>query len=198
VLLLVTIMSEVFDVDKYVYSKEENYFFDANIWLSIFSPNTFDAGKTHDIYTRMFSKLLDHNCNIYTNNIIVSEVVNRMSQAEYKLCRGYYKEDDPELKDFTYKNFRGTDHYKDEVAFNISCQITNIAAYSKLCDLNIENDDLLFRLADIFENCKLDFNDIIFLNICEENNLILITHDGDFKDYGIKVITANRTMLDPN
>lgn len=191
-------MSNVFEVDKYTYSKDENYLFDANIWLKLFSPYTFEDQKLNDIYTRMLRNILSINGSIYTNNMIVSEVVNQISQTEYKFCRNYYEKDDPVLKDFTHKRFRETEHYKEEVSFFISCQIRKIADISKLCDVNADATELLYNIADIFEECKLDYNDIIHLKTCEEKNFTLITHDSDFKDCGIKVITANKAMHETN
>lgn len=184
-------MSEILDVKKYTYLEEENFLFDANIWLTILAPNNFEAELFTETYTRMLRDILSLNCIIYTNDTIVSEVVNRISHDEYNL----YK--DPNAKEFTYKIFRGLEDYK-EIASFISDQIRLIADYTKLCDINIEKNNLLYDLADIFEDCKHDFNDIIILKMCEEKSLTLVTHDGDFKDCGLKVITANRFMLDSN
>ncbi|MPM59410.1 hypothetical protein SDC9_106252 [bioreactor metagenome] len=192
-------MNNIFDLNEYKFSKEENYLFDANVWLNVFAPFTFETKKVHDIYSKMFRDILESNCNIYTTNIIVSEVVNRISQNQYKLCRNkYFEKGDPTLGNFDHKTFRETDFYKDEIAYDISNQIQNIASYSKLCDVSTGNNDFLYDVAEIFEKCTLDFNDIIYLKTCEENSLALITHDRDFKDCEIKIITANKAMLESN
>ncbi|MCG9128943.1 hypothetical protein JT359_15240 [Candidatus Poribacteria bacterium] len=41
----------------------------------------------------------------------------------------------------------------------------------------------------------LDFNDQIIAEICKENGLILVTHDGDFKSQDITILTDNNYLL---
>ena len=49
-------------------------------------------------------------------------------------------------------------------------------------------------LTDYESKCP-DFNDQILVELCKSRSLKFVTHDGDFKDYSITVLTANKGML---
>lgn len=40
-----------------------------------------------------------------------------------------------------------------------------------------------------------DFNDQVLAELCKSRNLTLVTHDGDFKDLGLNLLTANQSLL---
>ena len=42
---------------------------------------------------------------------------------------------------------------------------------------------------------KFDFNDQIIAELCSKKKLTLVTHDGDFKNYHVPLLTANRRLL---
>ena len=54
---------------------------------------------------------------------------------------------------------------------------------------------MLHELAEDFASENYHFNDMVFAKICKENKLTFVTHDEDFKNYGIKIITANKSIL---
>ena len=50
-------------------------------------------------------------------------------------------------------------------------------------------------LMDEFEKGDSDLNDQILAELCKRRNLKLVTHDSDFKDRGLVVLTANKALL---
>lgn len=42
---------------------------------------------------------------------------------------------------------------------------------------------------------ELDFNDKAIVRICEENSLVLLTNDQDFKNSGLDILTGNPRIL---
>jgi predicted nucleic acid-binding protein len=40
-----------------------------------------------------------------------------------------------------------------------------------------------------------DFNDLMLIELCKKNMFALVTHDIDFKDSDIHVLTANNELL---
>ena len=45
-----------------------------------------------------------------------------------------------------------------------------------------------------FEAAKLDFNDLIITNLCERENLTLVTDDQDFSGRNLPILTANALL----
>jgi predicted nucleic acid-binding protein len=41
----------------------------------------------------------------------------------------------------------------------------------------------------------LDFNDKIILDLCRENNFVLLTNDADFKNTDIDILTVSKNLL---
>lgn len=169
-------------------STGDNFFFDANIWLSIYGPiGHYDDWRVKN-YSNFLTKVKLRKCNIYTNSIIISEFVNRFARLEFEQKRRGL---DLEYNEF--KKFRELEDFK-EIASEIAANIRKIIRDSKLCNHEI-NDVILFELADNYENGGFDINDLMFEEICKETDLILVTHDGDFRNSKIKVVTANNRML---
>ena len=50
-------------------------------------------------------------------------------------------------------------------------------------------------LIDEFEKADSDFNDQILAELCKRRNLKLVTHDADFRDRGLNILTTNPRLL---
>lgn len=181
------------DVRRCDYLEGEGYLFDTNIWIhTIYMPYIYNSTEYMDVYGRMLINMISRKCNIYTNTMILSEFANKISRHEFNISKEKLG-----LKATQYKIFRETENYKETTSLVANC-IRKIAKFTKICDLNRDDNDLLYELADDFASENYDFNDMVFAKICKENKLTFVTHDEDFKNYGIKVITANRSLLKSN
>lgn len=180
--------NSIHDARNYKPSNGDNFFFDANIWLSVYGPigNYNNRQATH--YSKLFYKLQNKSCDIYTNDIVISEYINRFSRMEF-----IQRQEELDLKNNEFKKFRDSEDFK-EIAPEIAANLRKIVRLSKICNHNM--DDLaLFEVADNFESGKHDFNDLIITEICRDKNLILVTDDGDFNNYNLKLVTVNEKML---
>ena len=180
--------NNVHDARNYRLSTGDNFFFDANIWLYVYGPiGNYDNWHAKH-YSKFFDKLQNQNYDIYTNNIVLSEYINRFARMEF-----IQHQEELGLKNNEFKKFRDTDDFKD-IAPEIAANLRKIIRFSKIC--NHEMDDVaLFEVADNFESGKHDFNDLIIKEICKDKNLILVTNDADFYDSDIKLVTVNNRIL---
>lgn len=166
--------------------KERTIFFDANILLSIyFTINPHDWAQIN--YSRVFAKLLDLGNKLIFDITVVSEVVNRALRMEHKAFLRKNKIDDGDL---TYKDFRNSED--------------GVLAWRKTRDMMC---DVIFPKFNIIEkgwskeeiedtlNLQGDFNDLIVINLCNENNYVLLTNDSDFVNANIDVLSLNRAYF---
>jgi predicted nuclease of predicted toxin-antitoxin system len=42
---------------------------------------------------------------------------------------------------------------------------------------------------------KYDFNDLLFAQICRTKNMVFVTHDKDFSELGVEILTANEKLM---
>jgi predicted nucleic acid-binding protein len=165
----------------------ENFFFDANIWMFVYGPVTVKNEWHVNTYSTFMAKLQMRKCNIYTNSLIISEFVNRFARMGFDQKR---EELDYELDEF--KDFRNSGDFE-PFAFEIAANIRKIVHNSKICYHQTSSDALLDS-ADIYQTGNVDFNDMIYVDVCKENNFVLVTDDVDFKDFEIAIVTANKRL----
>jgi hypothetical protein len=60
------------------------------------------------------------------------------------------------------------------------------------CQINIECID---EMMTHMESGRIDFPDLLVSRVCEENDLILVTDDGDFAWFGGVLCSANKKLL---
>lgn len=169
------------NVADYDFRADDELFLDTNIWLFIHGPQEPSNEKAL-IYSTAFRRILEAGSHIYIDVIIVSEYINVYARQRAKL-----------VSNKNFKTFRKTPEFK---------PIAQEAAKSskRMLDdcLHIENR---FRELDIntmvneYAGGRYDFNDLVIEGLCKNRGLKLITDDGDFKDRGIPVITANKNLL---
>jgi len=71
----------------------------------------------------------------------------------------------------------------------------DILSFAECCDSSFNKPKANVYLKG-FQECKLDYNDLVIEDICIANDLILVTNDSDFKDSRIPVVlTANPSLV---
>ncbi|OHD14789.1 MAG: hypothetical protein A2086_13905 [Spirochaetes bacterium GWD1_27_9] len=99
-----------------------------------------------------------------------------------------YVEEKQKAKFDFKKDYRKTDDYK-ETYDEISKIIKKyILPYAEISNLIYTKDSLEIFLN---QDYKTDFNDKHIINLCKKNNFYLLTHDGDYKNSDINVISYN-------
>jgi hypothetical protein len=143
-------------------------------------------------YTDAFEKMRLSNCKIFIDFFVLSEFINRFARLEYDRKMPPIKRD-PNKNN--YKLFRKSADGQN-TAREIVININKIMKISNLCDLNYNfiKPKLTAQLNE-YEKFDSDFNDLIYIELCKENKFTLVTHDRDFGNHDIHVLTANNEML---
>ena len=120
---------------------------------------------------------------MHVDFIVLSEFVNRAIRIEYenyKNTNGFCK----------YKQFRNSQDGQQTISdvYNTikSAIIGSFQVSGKCFD---EGDINQFLSLD-----RLDFSDKAIELICQENNFILLTNDGDFRNSSLDILSENRSL----
>lgn len=153
-------------------------FFDANILIYLF----WSIGNEAQLYSSIFGKLYSNKNNMAINTFVLSEVINRVLRIEWK------NEDEKNKKKIDFKSFRNSSKGQ-SVQKDIFDIIKNkILKYFQVIDKQLTITDIKNMLVID----RLDFNDKIIFDVCKAHNMILLTHDADFKDTDIDILSANQ------
>lgn len=183
--LVMTVVTNIKHIVDYSPSEGDMIFFDANIWLTIYGPSPQHWAITP--CSSLFKELIKNKIDIYTNSLIISEIVNSWVRIEFNQQRKLVF--DPK----EFKMFRETQKFKDIVE-DISINIQNILRLSKRFDSGLESIDMEVIISK-YASGTYDFNDLVFGEICKANNFILVTNDRDFCKTDVNILTANKYML---
>ena len=161
---------------------------DANVCLFIFGPGKF---RYDNINSKNYVDAQDKwgPNNVYICRPVLSEFVNRLIRDQWKIWK---HDENPHPND--PKTFRSSSTFKERISKEIAQYVEEMLNGVGCCDSDFDESKARGFLSE-FINCELDFNDIIIEDICRNNALALLTDDGDFKNCGITIITANNAML---
>ena len=169
-------------VNNYKFTSKDQLFLDANIWLYLHGPQQSPAPSRVKTYSQAFKRILNAKSKIHIDVLIVSEFINRYARIIWRNKKP--KED--------FKKFRNSQYFK-PTAQNISADVRLVLQHCSQIESGfaiLEMDDLL----DDYATGGFDFNDQVITELCKREGLTLVTHDGDFKDSGIPILTANRKL----
>ena len=175
--------ASICDISSYNFAQTDVLLIDANIWLYIHCPQARRDDITPN-YSNALAKILKAKCSIFLDVLILSEFINSYSRIKYKLQRGQ--------SDF--KSYRQSPFFK-LVAKEIADAVRRILKHCECIESGFTSIDMKSLLTDYESKCP-DFNDQILAELCRSRSFKLVTHDGDFKDFDITILTANKSMLD--
>lgn len=164
------------DVDKL---NGRNIFVDANVLIYLFWPTGQHNYEKN--YARVFRSLLRQGNNLYVDFLIVSEVINRIHRIEHKKLKPHQR----------YKEFRNSIEGKEALEDIYTIVKSTILKRIEVIGKSFDKKEIL-NFLNIDE---LDFVDKTTVKICEENKLVLLTNDRDFKNTGLDVLTGNPVIL---
>ncbi len=174
--------SKVHSIEEYDFSEGRQFFFDTNVWLYIYGPISFPDWRS-DVYSRALKEIRASEGSIYINCMIISEFVNAFARIEFKQQSEFAK----------YKEFRNSPSFR-PIAEDISHNVKKILKNTLTCDPDLAAVKLP-EIMDIFEEGRYDFNDLLYAEVCRAKDLVFVTHDRDFRDLEIEILTANERML---
>ncbi|WP_410509306.1 PIN domain-containing protein [Methanosarcina hadiensis] len=172
----------IHSIETYDFPPEKGYFFDTNIWLYIYGPIGWPDQKSA-VYSKALREIRNSNGTIYINCMIISEFINAFSRIEFKQQTTYSR----------FKDFRNSISFR-PVAEDIASNVKKILRNTLACDPNLNVIDLP-EIMSFFQQGKYDFNDLLFAEICRAKGLVFVTHDKDFSELGVEILTANEKLL---
>lgn len=172
-------------IQAHAFKSHERFFLDANVWLSIYGPIARRSTRSA-IYSRALASIRKVGCPIYLDVLIISEFINAFARMEYKQSA---------VSNLSFKAFRKTPDFK-PIAKDIAQNAKRIVNQCQCCETELTKADI-DALLNEFELGNSDFNDQMITEICREKGLRLVTDDGDFKDAGLSILTANISFLTP-
>jgi hypothetical protein len=168
---------------KYKFSSNKTYFFDNNVWISLFAPLINVNEEQQKNASSFLMDITSCNSQVILNSLVLSEFTNRFLRFDFDRWKSETQNPTANYK----RDYKQSQRFKDILVETKSIirKIVNIGFVEKYPDnfnsINIEN---------IINNFDIDFNDAYFLELCSKNNWILVTSDNDFDniDKGITII----------
>jgi hypothetical protein len=178
-------MSTVIDV-KNVNVKSRRIFLDANVWILIQGFSANSSQWRVDSYSAGYKSLIQNENKIVLNDYVLGEFFNRCAQIEFNI------ETSDLQKRPSFKKFRDSGAL-DERLETIRDTCLNMLDECEFVPVGGGH----YRIDDIINRCVtdcIDFSDLVLIDFCKKENLIIMTDDADYADCGLSVITANRKM----
>ncbi len=181
-------MARRYGLDNIKLIENQAIFFDANILIYLFWPSgQYNQEKK---YSKAFEILLRQKNKLYAHFLIISEIVNRTHRIEYEK---YLQNNTKNLnrENFKYKDFRNSNVGEQALA-DIYLIIQDVI----LANFHVVEKSFSKKSIQSFLNIdKLDFVDKAIFKICKDNNYVLFTNDGDFKNSDIDILTSNKNII---
>ncbi len=174
--------ASIYNINSYNFTQTDALFIDANIWLYIHGPQAQRDNRSRN-YSNALAKILKAKCSVFLDVLILSEFINRYSRLKFNL----------EGRSPDFKSYRQSSAFK-PVAREIADAVRRILKHCECVESGLTSIDMNSLLIDYESKCP-DFNDQILVELCRSRSFKFVTHDGDFKDYDITILTANKSML---
>jgi len=177
-------MTKIFDASADCVFSDRKILFDTNVWIAI---DGFDPRPERAVYSNFYSSAKKMGNIIVINDYILGELFNAACRIQYD----FIYDDDPKRTQF--KKRRKSLEFK-EYMDTIRDTCLNLI------------DDCEFESA-LHPDCKIskfieeascgeaDFPDIVIREHCKINNYVMVSHDADFTNCNIELVTANPRIL---
>lgn len=168
-------------------SSKDIFLFDTNILIHLFYPTMSTAYMVK--YESLYADVLKQKSSLLLPAIQLSEFINRCIRFQFDL----YKKINSESLDFK-KDYRNTNDYHESMEGILNIVKQDILPHFTSIDDKFESmkpDSLLLY------GFSYDFNDALLVQIAEQYNAAIVTHDSDFANYPTSkhIITDNRQLL---
>lgn len=173
------------NIQTYEPRSHDVFLFDTNILVFLFgpSPNTREV----QAYSKAFTKIRSKKNTIVVLDLALCEYVHCCSSQYYDMYKQNFR---------TFKEFRNSEQFK-LCSPHICDSIQKILRVSKVLQVELSNSKVS-DFADEFSSSKgFDFNDLIMLDFCAEQNFVFVTDDSDFDNLSrdVQVLTNNPALL---
>jgi predicted nucleic acid-binding protein len=176
--------SDRIDIRRYSFSASDRFLFDANIWLLLNGPVVIPPDWRVEVYSRALKEILARGCAVFIEAAVLSEFANRYAKHCFeKHC----------TLGQTFKEFRDSMGFS-PFAQIICDEIHDILAIATPIGCGLDQ----MNRADIlreFAAGGADFNDLLICETCRIHSLTLVTHDRDFQNAPVRILTAHSRLL---
>lgn len=171
-------MATKYKLQEIYHLQESKIFVDTNILIYIFWPTNSYNEK---VYSKALSGLLKQGNKLYINFLVISEAINRMIRIEYSK-NSYFT---------NFKDYRDSKDGKQALEDIYTIIKDDILNRFKIIDKGFNKEEIeKFLIVE-----DIDIIDNAIVNVCKENDMILLTHDGDFKNTNINILSNNKYMF---
>lgn len=178
---------QINNIRQYSFNPKDQMFFDTNIWLLIYGPQSPSDFERQRIYSGAFREILSQGLKIYIDILVLSEIINKLTRFSFDLwCNEHNLTLD-------FKQFRSMEEYK-PIAQEVEKTSLLILGDSIAIDDNFSKMDTT-KLLQEYCNYNQDFTDLAINELCNSRDLLLVTDDGDFSGLNCKILTANKRLI---
>jgi len=178
---------ELIYVDNFAVTNSHDFFFDNNIWFTLFCPLGNINLKKQNQYSSLLQDIMNLKRPIFLNSLVVSEFSNAWLRLEF---HDWQKKAGNETKINFKRDFTDTADYR-KAARDIQAALKQI---QKICQKGNDDFNALDLDSILSDLPKRDFNDSYYLHLAERKKWIIVSDDSDiFIDdmRTAKVVTAN-------
>ena len=165
--------------------RNKKIFFDANILIYLFWTTGSSWEKS---YARFYSKLNTQNNTYFIDFIVISEFVNRAIRLEYEK---YLDENGLTKQNYSFKHYRDSLEGQESLSDIYEIVSSEILEKFEVVEKSYSKN----TIQSLLIVDELDFSDKAIVQICSENDCVLITNDKDFKNSHIAIISCNKNLV---
>jgi predicted nucleic acid-binding protein len=163
---------------------------DANVLIFVYWPDATDNGAAPQYYWA-FLNLLNHGVRLVVTMGIITEAANRVYKEQWLDWNDDQKlQRLPPIHDF--KVFRASPA---GIALMDKINKTIREELLKQIELVGEKQFTVIEAEEFFVTEQIDFPDKLIAALAKEHNYIVFTHDGDFANTDVDLLTSNGKLL---
>ena len=176
--------SNIGSVEGHNFAETDRIFVDANVWMHVYGQSAPDS-RAAKLYSGALQKMLKAQSSLYTDVLVISEVINRYIRIDMKARFGN-----------TYANFKDFRRSADflPAAKGATDIVRRILGATKTIADGFERMQIADLLRD-FESGQYDFNDQVIGSLCVRERLTILTDDADFAHCPAPILTVNPRLL---
>lgn len=177
-------MSNRYDESSAILLRNKKIFFDANILIYLYWST---SSEWENKYAKVYDDLDDPNNDFVIDFLVISEFINRAMRLNYDI---YLDENGFNSKEIPFKDYRNSTDGQETLS-DIYELVNELLEHFIVIEKSYSKTDIeSMTIVD-----DLDFIDKAIVKICELNNYILITNDGDYKYSNIDIISCNSYLV---
>ncbi len=182
--------SKIFDATAGSPFNGRKVLFDTNIWFCIEGYGSEPGNKNQKIYSGLYSDLRKSDNVVIVNDYVIGEFFNRSARLEYEVRRNAFKGPGK------FPHFKALRKQRDfiECMETVRDTCLNIIEDCEYVPVNGADCDVA-KVIEEATGGQLDLADIILREHCRQHGFAVVSHDADFADGTVDLITGNAKVL---